>query len=171
MTIGYMYILECSDGSYYTGSTKDLNLRLEQHQNGFGALHTAKKLPVKLVYYEEFQRIDEAFYREKQVQGWSRKKKKALLENNYNDLKRFAICQNETNSDNWGFDSAQPPKGIDNNSDFSSAQPPKGIDNNSDFSSAQPLKGIDNNSDFSSSQPPKGIDNNSDFISAQPLKG
>jgi predicted GIY-YIG superfamily endonuclease len=76
---GYMYILECSDGSYYTGSTNDLERRLAQHQNGEGANHTKKHLPVKLVYFEEFQRIDEAFYREKQVQGWSRKKKEALI--------------------------------------------------------------------------------------------
>ncbi len=76
---GYMYILECSDGSYYTGSTKYLELRLNQHQNGEGAKHTKKRLPVKLIYFEEFQRIDEAFYREKQVQGWSRKKKEALI--------------------------------------------------------------------------------------------
>ena len=76
---GYMYILECADGSYYTGSTTRLELRLQQHQNGTGANHTKKHLPVKLLYYEEFQRIDEAFYREKQVQGWSRKKKEALI--------------------------------------------------------------------------------------------
>jgi putative endonuclease len=78
---GYMYILECADGSYYTGSTRDLERRLEQHQKGEGANHTKKRLPVKLLYYEEFQRIDEAFYREKQVQGWSRKKKEALMNN------------------------------------------------------------------------------------------
>ncbi len=76
---GYMYILECADGSYYTGSTNDLECRLEQHQNGEGANHTKKRLPVKLVYFEEFQRIDDAFYREKQVQGWNRKKKEALI--------------------------------------------------------------------------------------------
>lgn len=76
---GWMYILECSDSSYYTGSTNNLELRLQQHQNGEGANHTKKKLPVMLVYYEEFERIDEAFYREKQVQGWSRKKKEALI--------------------------------------------------------------------------------------------
>ena len=76
---GFMYILECSDGSYYTGSTKDLDLRLLQHQSGEGANHTKKRLPVKLVYYEVFERIDQAFYREKQVQGWSRKKKEALI--------------------------------------------------------------------------------------------
>lgn len=78
---GWMYILECADGSYYTGSTNNLELRLKQHQNGEGANHTKKHLPVALVYYEEFSRIDEAFYREKQVQGWSRQKKEALIKN------------------------------------------------------------------------------------------
>ena len=77
MAKGYMYILECADGSYYVGSTKYLEKRVLQHQNGEGANHTKKHLPVKLVYHEEFSRIDEAFYREKQVQGWSRKKKQA----------------------------------------------------------------------------------------------
>ncbi len=79
MTKGYMYILECADSSYYTGSTKDLERRLWEHQNMLGANYTKKRLPVKLVYYEEYARIDEAFYREKQVQGWSRKKKEALI--------------------------------------------------------------------------------------------
>jgi putative endonuclease len=74
-----MYILECSDGSYYTGSTKDLEKRIWEHQNGVGANYTKLRLPVELVYYEEYARIDEAFYREKQVQGWSRKKKSALI--------------------------------------------------------------------------------------------
>jgi putative endonuclease len=76
---GWMYILECSDGTYYTGSTNNIDLRLAQHISGEGAKYTKKRLPVKLVYVEEFQRIDEAFYREKQVQGWSRKKKEALI--------------------------------------------------------------------------------------------
>lgn len=110
MVKGYMYILECSDGSYYTGSTKDLEIRLEQHQNGNGANHTAKRLPVILLYFEEFQRIDEAFYREKQVQGWSRKKKEALIEANYSDLEKFSECKNESHHKN-GFGSAQPPEG------------------------------------------------------------
>ncbi len=80
-----MYILLCVDGSYYTGSTIDLERRLAQHQIGEGANHTKKRLPVSLLYYEEYQRIDDAFYREKQVQGWSRKKKEALIEGK-NDL-------------------------------------------------------------------------------------
>ncbi len=83
MPKGYTYILECSNGSFYTGSTIDLEKRIIEHQNGKGANHTKKHLPVKLVYFEEFQRIDDAFYREKQIQGWSRNKKIALIENNY----------------------------------------------------------------------------------------
>ena len=85
-----MYILECADGSYYTGSTNNLERRLQQHQNGEGANYTKKHLPVKLVYFEEFQRIDDAFYREKQVQGWSRKKKEALINGCFDKLSNLS---------------------------------------------------------------------------------
>ena len=74
-----MYILLCSDNSYYTGSTKHMEQRFVQHQMGEGSNYTKKRLPVILIYYEEYDRIDEAFYREKQVQGWSRKKKELLI--------------------------------------------------------------------------------------------
>ena len=109
---GYMYILECSDGSYYTGSTKNLKRRLSQHQAGKGANHTKKRLPVKLVYFEEYPRIDKAFYREKQVQGWSRKKKEALINGMPEKLHELAKCMNESShlKYNGGFDYAQPPK-------------------------------------------------------------
>lgn len=73
-----MYILRCSNGSYYTGSTSYLETRIEQHQMGMGANFTRKHLPVKLVYFEEFDRIDFAFYREKQVQGPQRQVKSYL---------------------------------------------------------------------------------------------
>jgi len=76
---GFMYILECSNGKYYTGSTVYLKNRIEQHQQGEGANFTRKHLPVKLAYFEEYERIDLAFNREKQIQGWSRKKKEALI--------------------------------------------------------------------------------------------
>lgn len=79
---GYTYILECADGSFYTGSTVDLRLRLDQHRNGEGAKHTKIHAPVKLVYYESHDRIDVAFAREKQIQGWSRAKKVALITGN-----------------------------------------------------------------------------------------
>jgi putative endonuclease len=136
---GYMYILECSDGSYYTGSTTDLERRLAQHQNGEGANHTKKRLPVKLVYFEEYSRIDEAFYREKQVQGWSRKKKEALIKGMPEKLHELAKCMNESSYLNYngGFGSAQPPH------KSGSAQPPHKID------SAQPPHKI------GSAQPPK----------------
>jgi putative endonuclease len=84
--IGYMYILLCSNGKYYTGSTKNIDLRLVQHQAGEGANYTKIHRPVKLVYYEEFQGIAEAFQREKQVQGWSRAKKEALINGDYDKL-------------------------------------------------------------------------------------
>ena len=89
---GYMYILLCNDGSYYTGSTNDLERRMEEHFSGQGSNHTKKHPPVKLLYYEEFQRIDEAFYREKQVQGWSRKKKEALINGQCDKLPELAKC-------------------------------------------------------------------------------
>jgi putative endonuclease len=89
---GWMYILECSDGSFYTGSTIDLERRLIQHAAGEGANHTKKRLPIKLVYFEEYPRIDLAFYREKQVQGWTRKKKEALIGGENNKLPEFALA-------------------------------------------------------------------------------
>ena len=83
---GYMYILRCANGQFYTGSTKDLQLRLKQHEQGQGANFTKKHLPVELVYSELHNSIKVAFQREKQVQGWSREKKIALIENNPTDL-------------------------------------------------------------------------------------
>ncbi len=89
-----MYILRCVDGSYYTGSTKNLVRRLWQHQNGEGARHTAKRLPVTLVYAEAFDRVADAFKREKQVQKWSRAKKEALMQKDWDRLRVLAECQN-----------------------------------------------------------------------------
>ncbi len=107
---GYMYILKCADGSYYTGSTKNLERRLVQHQSGKGANHTRKHLPVELVYNEEYPRIDTAFYREKQIQGWSHKKKEALINGEYDKLKKLAECQNSSHYKNFsaGLDYARP---------------------------------------------------------------
>ena len=62
---------------------------------------------MQLVYFEEFSRIDEAFYREKQVQGWSMKKKEALIKGETNLLHKLAECKNETHYRNAPFDSAQ----------------------------------------------------------------
>ncbi len=102
----YMYILKCADGSYYTGSTWNLEKRLAEHQSGQGANHTRKHLPVQLLYCEEGDRIEDAYGREKQIQGWSRKKKEALMASDMNALHRLAECRNDTHS--AGFGSAQP---------------------------------------------------------------
>ncbi|NOT04568.1 MAG: GIY-YIG nuclease family protein [Anaerolineales bacterium] len=77
--MAWMYILECCDNSYYVGSTKNLGRRLSEHQEGLGARYTTRRLPVKLVYCEEYERVADAFYREKQVQGWRRAKREALI--------------------------------------------------------------------------------------------
>jgi len=95
---GYMYILECSNGSYYTGSTINLERRIQQHQSGEGANHTKKYLPVRFIYFEEFTRIDEAFYREKQVQNWSRKKKEALINGELQELINSSIAYRDRNN-------------------------------------------------------------------------
>ena len=97
---GWVYILECSDKSYYTGSTKSLERRVAQHQAGEGAKYTQSRLPIKLVFSQEYQRVDEAFYIEKQVQGWSRKKKQALIDGNYEMLSVLSQCQNASHSRN-----------------------------------------------------------------------
>ncbi|MEQ1555274.1 MAG: GIY-YIG nuclease family protein, partial [Gallionella sp.] len=81
-----MYILQCADNSFYVGSTRNLESRIDQHNCGEGSKHTKARCPVKLVYYETFDRIDEAFAREKQVQGWSRVKKIALINGNTDAL-------------------------------------------------------------------------------------
>ena len=85
-----MYILECADGSYYVGSTEDLERRIWEHNEGIGAKYTARRRPVKLVYTAEFQGIAEAYEREKQVQGWGRAKREALIRGNYDALPELA---------------------------------------------------------------------------------
>lgn len=88
--MAWMYILECADRSYYVGSTKDIERRLWEHQSGLGAKYTSRRLPVKLVYSEEYERVSDAFYREKQVQGWSRAKREALIKGEYDSLPALA---------------------------------------------------------------------------------
>jgi putative endonuclease len=86
-----MYILKCADGSLFVESAWDLQLRLAEHNRGEGTKYTARRLPVTLVYCEEFGRIADAFQREKQVQGWSRARRRALVEARRDDplLDRF----------------------------------------------------------------------------------
>jgi putative endonuclease len=88
--MAWMYILECSDGTYYVGSTKDLEYRLSEHQAGRGAKYTSRRLPAKLVYSEVYERVVDAYTREKQVQNWSRAKREALINNSEQSLPKLA---------------------------------------------------------------------------------
>ncbi|MFN3475207.1 MAG: GIY-YIG nuclease family protein [Blastomonas sp.] len=75
----YAYLLRCNDGSYYAGHTDDLEHRLSQHHAGTLGGYTAKRRPVTLVWSEDFGARDDAFAVERQIKGWSRAKKEALI--------------------------------------------------------------------------------------------
>jgi putative endonuclease len=76
----YVYILECEDGSLYTGSTKDVEARFLTHKSGKGGHYTRAKKPVRILYTEELLDRGSALRREAQVKGWTRKKKLNLIE-------------------------------------------------------------------------------------------
>ncbi|WP_067429618.1 GIY-YIG nuclease family protein [Nocardioides jensenii] len=88
--MAFTYMLLCSDNTYYVGSTRHLEKRLEQHRVGKGADYTRRRLPVKLVWFEEHENVGLAFAREKQVQNWSRAKREALAEGRWGDLASLA---------------------------------------------------------------------------------
>lgn len=75
----HAYMLRCSDGSYYAGHTDDLDARISAHQSGLLPGYTRKRRPVLLVWHQEFAERDEAFAAERQIKGWSRAKKEALI--------------------------------------------------------------------------------------------
>ncbi|MCW2813198.1 MAG: excinuclease subunit [Nocardioides sp.] len=79
-------MLLCADDSYYVGSTFDLERRLAQHQDGQGATYTRTRRPVRVVWCAEFASVRDAYVFEKQVQGWGRAKREALVEGRYDLL-------------------------------------------------------------------------------------
>ena len=87
----YVYILLCADDSYYTGMTNDLERRIIQHQSGRSKdNYTSSRLPVTLKWMLQCTNPSEAISIEKQIKGWSRKKKQALINENWQDLIRFS---------------------------------------------------------------------------------
>ena len=96
----FVYILKCADESYYTGSTSNLEKRINEHNFGKFAGYTKTRLPVKLVYLNEFFDPKEAVNAERKIKGWSRKKKEALIAGDYELLHKLAECKNETHYDN-----------------------------------------------------------------------
>jgi putative endonuclease len=87
----WVYILKCLDNSYYIGHTENLENRLMQHyHNIYPTCYTATRLPVRLVFSQEFATREEALSSERQIKGWSRKKKEALIKGDWKALSMLA---------------------------------------------------------------------------------
>lgn len=98
-TIYYVYIIRCNNDSYYTGLTNDLIRRFQEHCKGtYESCYTFKKRPLELVYYETIPFLQDAVDREKQIKGWSRAKKEALIKQDYHKLQLLAQCNNLSHS-------------------------------------------------------------------------
>lgn len=85
-TAWYVYIIECLDGSYYTGMTRDLSDRFEQHLSRLGSKHTGKHGIRRLAYSEAYETLDEARGRELQIKSWSRWKKEKLIKGEWGQI-------------------------------------------------------------------------------------
>ena len=86
-----VYKVQCRDGAYYVGVTNNLERRLWEHNTGVDrSCFTYKRRPIELKYYEVTSDIKQAILREKQLKGWSRKKKEALFRENWEELKRLS---------------------------------------------------------------------------------
>jgi len=83
----WVYIVQCRDGTYYTGSTKDLDKRIEHHNEGYGAKYLKNKLPVKLVYSKEYRYYKNVLRRESDIKKMARRQKERLIAN-YQDNNR-----------------------------------------------------------------------------------
>ena len=91
MKIYYVYILKCSDNTYYTGFTSDLSKRVLEHKSGKHLdSYTYSRRPIELVYYAEFTNVEIAIETEKQIKKWSRAKKEALINNQFEKLPNLA---------------------------------------------------------------------------------
>ncbi len=87
----FVYMLRCADGSFYVGSTRaSLEQRIGQHNAGHFGGYTAKRRPVTLVFRQDFQRITDAIAAERQLKGWSRAKKEALVRGDCDTIKALA---------------------------------------------------------------------------------
>lgn len=85
----YVYILCCTDDSYYTGHTDNLEKRLAEHRSG-ACGYTSTRLPVSLIFFQEFPTREEALVSEQRIKGWSRKKKEAMIRGDWKEVSRLA---------------------------------------------------------------------------------
>jgi len=88
--MAWVYMLRCCDNSFYVGLTIDLAGRIEDYRAGKGGVYTSHRLPVVLVHSEEFPDIRAAAERERQIKGWTRRKKQALACGELDELRRLA---------------------------------------------------------------------------------
>jgi len=86
----WVYMLRCADGSYYTGHTDNLDLRIAKHQSGEVETYTRNRRPVKLVFAQECASRHAALSAERQIKGWSRKKKEAMIRGDWNEVGRLS---------------------------------------------------------------------------------
>lgn len=95
----FVYIVECSDKSYYTGITNDLDRRFWEHNNDSNRVsYTFKTRSVILKYFQRFQDVNQAIEFEKQIKGWSRKKKEALFIEDWEEIKKLAKSHSKPSS-------------------------------------------------------------------------
>lgn len=85
----YVYILKCADDSYYVGSTNDLERRLATHQAGLIEGYTKSRRPVEFIWSAEFPTKHDAFLCERQIKGWTRKKKEALIRGDWDGIREI----------------------------------------------------------------------------------
>ena len=86
----FAYLLRCNDSSFYAGHTDNLELRIAQHRSGVMGGYTAKRLPIELVWSETFETREEALAAERQIKGWSRAKKQALIDGDWELVSKLA---------------------------------------------------------------------------------
>ncbi len=95
--IYYIYILKCSDGLLYTGFTNNVERRFLEHQKGENkSSFTYRRRPVELIFYQEFNDVNQAIYFEKKLKKWSAKKKLALANGDFDMLQILSECRNAT---------------------------------------------------------------------------
>jgi putative endonuclease len=95
----FVYMVECADESFYVGVTNDVERRIGEHNFGWDPTsYTHERRPVRLVYCEDFQRIEQAIAWEKQLKGWSRGKKIALIQGDWNQIQRLSREHPSTSS-------------------------------------------------------------------------
>jgi predicted GIY-YIG superfamily endonuclease len=90
----YLYILKCINGAYYIGHTDNIEQRLSQHHLGaINGCYTQSRRPLELLYVQDFPTRDAAFHAERQVKGWSHKKKEAFIKGNWEEIKTLNVLQ------------------------------------------------------------------------------